>query len=84
MIPDIHSYPVDSPLSNIVHTSDEVESVLKSLPVGKAVGPDGISNHVFKELIREISPAHCGFLNQSLHTDIVQDSFKQAYVSPVH
>ena len=40
-IPDIHSYPVDSPLSNIVLTSDEVESVLKSLPVGKAVGPDG-------------------------------------------
>ena len=35
-IPDIHSYPVDSPLSNIVLTSDEVESVLKSLPVGKA------------------------------------------------
>ena len=26
-IPDIHSYPVDSPLSNIVLTSDEVESV---------------------------------------------------------
>ena len=40
-IPDINSYPVDSPLSNIVLTSDEVESVLKSLPVGKAVGLDG-------------------------------------------
>ena len=83
-IPDIHSYPVDSPLGNIVHTSDEVESVLKSLPVGKAVGPDGISNRVSKELSREISPALCGFFNQSLHTGIVPDSFKQAYVSPVH
>ena len=83
-IPDIHSYPVDSPLSNIVLTSDEVESVLKSLPVGKAVGPDGISNRVLKELSREISPALCGFFNQSLHTGIVPDSFKQAYVSPVH
>ena len=50
-IPDIHSYPVDSPLSNIVLTSDEVESVLKSLPDGKAVGPDGISNHVLKNLV---------------------------------
>ena len=47
-IPDIHSYPVDSPLSNIVLTSDEVESVLKSLPVDKAVGRDGISNRVSK------------------------------------
>ena len=83
-IPDIHSYPVDSPLSNIVLTSDEVESVLKSLPVGKAVGPDWISNRVLKELSREISPALCGFFNQSLHTGIVPDSFKQAYVSPVH
>ena len=83
-IPDIHSYPVDSPLSNIVLTSDEVESVLKSLPVGKAIGPDGISNRVLKELSREISPALCGFFNQSLHTGIVPDSFKQAYVSQVH
>ena len=83
-IPDIHSYPVDSPLSNIVFTSEEVESILKSLPVGKAVGPDGISNQVLKELSREISRALCGFFNKSLYTGIVPDSFKQAYVSPVH
>ena len=83
-IPDIHSYPVDSPLSNIVLTSDEVESVLKKLPVCKAVGPDGISNRVLKELSRVISPALCGLFNQSLHTGIVPDSFRQAYVSPTH
>ena len=57
---------------------------MKSLPVGKAVGPDGISNHVLKELSREISPALYGFFNQSLNTGIVPDSFQQAYVSPVH
>ena len=83
-IPDIHSYPVDSPLSNNVLTSEEVESVLKSLPVGKAVGPDVIRNRVLKELSRETSPALCGFFNQSLYTGLVPDSFKQAYVSPVH
>ena len=27
---------------------------------------------------------NCGFFNQSLHTCIVPDSFKQAYVSPVY
>ena len=32
----------------------------------------------------EIYPALCGFFNQSLHTDIVPDSFKHAYISPVH
>ena len=30
--------------SNIVVTCDEVESVLKALPIGKATGPDGINN----------------------------------------
>ena len=57
---------------------------MKSLPVCKAVGPDGISNRVLKELSREISSALCGVFYQSLHTCIVPDSFKQAYVSPVH
>ena len=33
-ISDNPSYPVDSPLSSIVLTSVEVESVLKSLTVG--------------------------------------------------
>ena len=47
-IPEIHIYPVDSPLSNIVLTSEGGESVLKSFPVGKAVGLDGISNFVSK------------------------------------
>ena len=56
---------------------------MKSLPVGKPVGPDRISNCVLKELSRKISPALCGFFNQSLLSDIVLGSFKQAYVSPV-
>ena len=57
---------------------------MKSLPVRKAVGPEGISNCVLKELSQVISPALCGFFNQSFHTGLVPDSFKQAYVSPVH
>ena len=79
-IRDIQSYRVDSPLSNTVLTLEEVESVLKSLPVGKAVGPDGISTLAIN---REISPVLCGFFNQSLRTDMVPGSFKQAYVSLV-
>ena len=81
-IPNIRIYPVDSPLSNIVLTLEEVESVLKSLPVSKDVQPDGISNLVLRELRREISPALCGFFNESLRTGIVSDSSNQAYLSP--
>ena len=61
-IPDIHSYPVDSPLSNIVLTSEKVESVLKRFLVGKAVVPDGMSKSVLKEHSREIPPALCFFI----------------------
>ena len=39
-IPNIQIYPVDSPLSNIVLTLEEVQSILKSLPVCEDVGPD--------------------------------------------
>ena len=83
-IPNIPIYPVDTPLSNIDLTLEEVESVLKSLPVSEDVGPDGISNHVLRELRRAISLALCGFFNESLRTGIVSDSFNQAYLSPVH
>ena len=55
-----------------------------SLPVGKAVVPDVISNRLLRELSREISPALCGFFNQSLRTCTVPDSFMQFYVSPLH
>ena len=74
-IPNIPSYPVDSPLSNIILTLEEAESVLKSLPVSEDVWPDGISNHVLRELSREISQALYGFVNKSLRTGIVSDSF---------
>ena len=83
-IPDIHSYPVDSPLSNIVLTSEKVESVLKRSLVGKAVVPDGMSKSVLKEHSREIPPALCFIYHQSLHAGIVPDFFKQANVRPVH
>ena len=54
-------------LSNIVVTCDEVESVLKALPIGKATGPDGINNCILRELAHELSPPLCSLFNQSLH-----------------
>ena len=53
-VPDVTDRNVISELS-IVLTADEVKSVLKSLPVGKASGPDGISNRVLKELADQLA-----------------------------
>ena len=46
-------------LSNIVVTCNEVESVLKALPIGKVMGPDGINNCILRGLAHELSPRLC-------------------------
>ena len=70
-------------LSNIVVTCDEVESVLKALPIGKATGPDGINNCILRELAYELSPPLCSLFNQSLILGIVPDIWKEAHVCPI-
>ena len=46
-VPNIACY-VYNILSSLTITPPEVESVLKSLPLGKAVGPDGINNRILR------------------------------------
>ena len=45
-VPDVANYDIVNEISSIILTPAEIEVVLKSLPVGKAVGPDGISNKI--------------------------------------
>ena len=59
-------------LSNILVTCDEVESVRKALPIGKATGPDAINNCLLRELAHELSPPLCSLFNQSLILGIVR------------
>ena len=54
-LPAIDNYIVNEPLSSLVFTTDEVKAILRTLPVGKAVGPDGISNRILRELASELS-----------------------------
>ena len=54
-------------LSNIVVSSDEVEFVLKALPIGKSTGPDGINNCILREFSHEL----CSLFNQSLNLGIL-------------
>ena len=66
-----------------VITPTEVESVLKSLSLGKASGPDTVNNRILKELSVELSSPLADLFNQSLSTSIFPDAWKEAYVSPI-
>lgn len=61
----------------------EVESILKILTVGKASGPNGLSNRILRELSCELSSPLCSLFNQSLRTGMVPTLYKEANVCPV-
>ena len=64
-------------------TPAEIEVILKSLPIGKAAGPDGISNRILRELAVKLSYPLCSLFNQSLQTGTFPDSCKLSNVSPI-
>ena len=82
-LPAIDNFIVNEPLSSLVFTSEEVKAVLRTLPVGKAVGPDGISNRILRELANELSTPLASLFNQSIHQGDVPVCFKIAHVCPV-
>lgn len=81
-LPDLPAFN-GTPLSSLVLYPHEVESVLQTLPVGKAAGPDGINNRILKELSKEIAPPLCSIFNQSLNQGSVPDIWKVAHVCPI-
>ena len=64
-------------------TSEEVKAILRTLLVGKAVGPDGISNCILRELANEFSTPLASLFNQSIRQVDVPVCFKIAHVCPV-
>ena len=81
--PDLISPALNTELNTIILTPIEVESVLKTLIVGKASGPNGLSNRILKELSSQLSSPLCSLFNQSLQTGYLPKSYKEANVSPV-
>ena len=77
-------YQLNSTLSNIHPTHHELELILRSLPLGKAVGPDLVNNRILKELAFELSISHSKLFNYSLLTLILPSCWKLANVCPVH
>ena len=74
---------VTNELNKIEFSRTEVETILKSLPIGKASGPNNLSNRILRELAQEISSPFCNF-NQSINLGSVPSSYKEANVCPIH
>ena len=83
ILPDLPLIHLHSELTSIVLTPLEVKSILKSLPIGKASGPNGLSNRILRELASEVSIPYCCLFNQSLSTGIVPTQYKEANVCPI-
>ena len=57
--------------------------LLKSLPVGKAVRPDGISDKILRELSVELSLSFYSLFNQSLQTGVFPHCWKISNVCSI-
>ncbi len=82
-IPTITPYPVTSNLETISLSETDIQSILTNLPVGKASGPDGVSNRILKELKSEISAPLTDLFNQSITSGHFPNSWKEANVCPI-
>ena len=71
-------------LDSVITTPQKVESTLKSLPLGKASGPDLINNRLIKEHAQPLSLPLSNLFNFSLNHGLVPKIWKQANVSPIH
>ena len=83
VLPDLHLDTIKPQLSHIVLSPNVVERVLETLPIGKASGPNAISNCSLRELPSELSTPLCSLFNHSLHTGCVPISYKEVNVTPV-
>ena len=80
-LPALPPYNIESVLNSIILTPLEVESVLKSLPIGKASGPNGLSNRILTELSKELALPLYVLFNHSLSQGEIPSQWKkQTYV----
>ena len=74
---------LNSHLDNITLSELEVESVIKTLVIGKASGPNGLSNRILRELSSELAIPFCALFHQSLRSGTFPGLYKEANVCPV-
>ena len=61
-----------------------VQSTLKSLSIGKAIGPDSISNRLLKELAVPLSEPLADLFNFSIRSGKDPKLWKEANISPIY
>ena len=82
-LPETLNVP-NNTLDSLSTTPDGVKQILKTLPLGKAAGPDRINNRILKELSEPLSLPLCDLFNFSLSSGKVPKIWKQANVTPIH
>ena len=63
---------------------DEIEKVIKSLKVNKAIGPNSISPVILRNFKKELSELLCLIVKLSFSEGVFSDSLKRAIVIPVY
>ena len=73
----------ESRIESIQTTKEEVLKILKGLDIGKATGPDGVSNRLLKETSLAISEPLSILFNKSFELGKVPKIWKEANLSPI-
>ena len=71
-------------LCNTINIAEEgVKKLLKALNPAKALGPDGISPRLLRDLADELAPALTLIFQSSLDTGEVPQDWRTAHVTPI-
>ena len=78
------NFITNSRLDQIETNENEVQNIIKTLDIGKANGPDGISNRLIKATAIAISQPLAQLFNKSFELGKVPKSWKEANLCPIH
>lgn len=81
-LPDINEN--ESIIPQLVITTSMVRTIIESLDLSKAVGPDGVHNKILKAAANKISEPLCTLFNRSLDENIFPETWKIANVTPIY
>ena len=76
--------PDSNILTTITVTENEVLTVLRKLNIHKAMGPDGLPNHLLKLIADQITPSLTILFNLCLDNGTFPDQWKKANITPVY
>ena len=82
-LPEVNVH-MNSNLSNIVFSENDVFQVLKKLVFNKGSGPNDLPLRVLHQCAAELTPSLTALFNMSMSTCALPDSWKHAFVVPIH